>query len=300
VSRTPVRDRETVASRLLSSSVEHSYDPLVDIDWAMPEVPGLPFTPWAQSSLHGTAMWDAMSPQQRRELTRHEIASVMGVGLWFEGILMQMLLRDLYDQDPQTRHAQYGLVEIADECRHSIMFARGQEALGTPSYRPGRLVHNLSRLFKTISTKDVAYASTIVAEELLDMLQRDLEKDPDVQPLVRRICRIHVTEEARHVRYARGEVARIWPRLGRVQRSFARLLVAVVAYVISSSLIRPEVYANVGLDPRLARRAAKANPQWRRTRVQAARKVTAFLAEQGAIAGRGPTRAIWRRGALLP
>jgi hypothetical protein len=52
------------------------------------------------------------------------VASVAGLGVWFETILMQLLVREYYRQDPTAAHAQYALTEIADECRHSVMFGR--------------------------------------------------------------------------------------------------------------------------------------------------------------------------------
>ena len=60
-------------------------------------------------------LWDAMSEEQRIELSRHELASIASVGLWFEIILMQMMLRDVYDQDPRAQRTQYALTEIGDE-----------------------------------------------------------------------------------------------------------------------------------------------------------------------------------------
>jgi hypothetical protein len=212
---------------------------------------------------------------------------------------MQMLIRDVYDQDPQTRHAQYALLEIADECHHSVMFARCQEAIGAPSYTVHPVVHNLARWFKATSTKDVAYAGTIVAEELTDMLQRDLVRSDEVQPLIKRVCQIHITEEARHVRYAREEVARVWPKVRGVRRRFAQFHVALAAYFISSQLVRPQAYELVGLDPEEASRQARTNPHWRQTRMEASRKVVAYLESQGAVRRTGLTGRLWRKGAFI-
>ena len=53
-----------------------------------------------------------------------------------------------------------------------------------------------------------AYASILVAEELLDTWQRELMKDERVQPITRMVARIHVLEEARHMTFAREEVKR--------------------------------------------------------------------------------------------
>ena len=78
----------------------------------------------------------ALSEEQRIELSRHEVASLASVGLWFELILMQMMLRDLYDDEPTGAHMQYALTEVADECRHSTMFGKAIAHLGVPAYGP--------------------------------------------------------------------------------------------------------------------------------------------------------------------
>ena len=147
---TTVNDREVTAERLLRSSLEHSYEPAIDIDWEAPLVDGAWGLPEHRVSLYGTDLWDGLSEEQRRTLSIHEVASIARIGLWFEIILMQMLLRYAYDRDPRRSHVQYALTEIADECRHSIMFARMTERYGVPDYAPRRLTHELGRLFKTV------------------------------------------------------------------------------------------------------------------------------------------------------
>src|SRR5262245_782290 len=129
-------DREKTAERLLRASAEHSYDPDVDIDWAAPLAPDRYFVPPHRSSLYGTALWDGLTEEQRITLTRHEAASIASLGIWFETILMQLLIRGYDRLDPTAAHAQYALTEVADECRHSVMFGRMIARLGTPVYRP--------------------------------------------------------------------------------------------------------------------------------------------------------------------
>src|SRR5947208_2262594 len=122
-------DGERTADRLLRSSLEHSYDPATDIDWAAPLASGMYFAPPERLSLYGTALWDGLTQEQRVELSRHEVASIASVGLWFELILMQFLVRHGCDREPLSGHAPYGLSEIGDETRHSVMFARMIEKL---------------------------------------------------------------------------------------------------------------------------------------------------------------------------
>ncbi len=195
-----------VAERLLSSSARHSYDPEVDIDWEAPVDRSLWGMQPERMSLYGTHLWDAMSEEQRITLSHHEVASIASVGLWFELLLMQMMLRDLYDDDPTGAHMHYALTEVADECRHSTMFGKSIGHFGVPAYGPPRKIHRLGRLFNHVVRGPSAYASILVAEEILDTWQRDLMKDERVQPITRMVARIHVLEEARHMTFAREEV----------------------------------------------------------------------------------------------
>ena len=290
-------DREATAARLLKSSLDHSYEPNIDIDWSAPLVDGLWGVPEHRVSLYGTELWDTLSYEQKRTLSIHELCSVARIGLWFEMILMQMLLRYSYDRDPRSRHIQYALTEIADECRHSIMFAKMNEHCGVPDYRPRRLTHELGRVFKAVASGPAMFAGTLFVEEILDQLQREAMRDETVQPLTRMVNKIHVTEEARHVRYAREELVRIMPKINAAERALANYLTARIAHVVAKNLIHRDVYASVGIDPAVGFRVAQANPHHQEMMRWSARKLVPFLREQKLIGG--PTEALWRKAHLV-
>ncbi|MBB5956131.1 hypothetical protein FHS29_002717 [Saccharothrix tamanrassetensis] len=292
-----VADREKTAERLLNSSADKFYDPEVDIDWSAPLVDGLRYTPEHRCSLYGTELWDRMSEEQRIDLSRHEVASVASVGLWFEILLMQMLLKEVYRSDPTTKHAQYALTEVADECRHSTMFARMVERIGCPPYGPRRYTYQLGKLLPVIGYGPALYGSILVAEEILDRLQRETMADETVQPLVRMVNRIHVLEEARHVRFAREEVQRGMAKLTRKELPYQRWLIATTSMFITRSIINPDVYAAVGLDKDQAHKAALGNPHWQQTIRWSGERIMKFLDENGLV-GKPGMRA-WRRSFLL-
>ncbi|MER7458299.1 diiron oxygenase [Micromonospora sp. NPDC126480] len=291
------REREATAERLLTSSLRTSYDPTVEIDWTAPHVPGAYWLPPKRSSLYGTPLWAGLSEEQRVELTRHEVASAASAGVWFETILMQLLIRQYYDADPTSRHAQYALTEVADECRHSIMFGRLIEALGCPVYRAGRVDHALGRFLKSTARGPQMYAAILIAEEILDTFQREIMADESLQPLIRMVSRIHVVEEARHVRFAREELPRQVAAAGPVAIAYARLLIGRAAYSIASRLVHPDAYAAVGIRPAVGRAAARANPHWRATLRWSASRAYENLADLGLVAG--PGRALWARAGLI-
>jgi hypothetical protein len=287
----------TVAERLLSSSARLSYDPEVDIDWDAPVDPSLWGMQPERMSLFGTDLWAGLSEDQRVTLSHHEVASIASVGLWFELLLMQMMLRDLYDDDPTSAHMHYALTEVADECRHSTMFGKSIGHFGVPAYGPPHKIHRLGRLFNHVVRGPSAYASILVAEEILDTWQRDLMRDERVQPITRMVARIHVLEEARHMTFAREEVTGRMRGLSRPQRALQATLTAQTCLMVARSLVNPKVYLSVGIDPREGRRTALGNPHYRETMQWMGAKPLAFLRENGLL----PTsqEKVWRASLLL-
>ncbi|MGW5350170.1 AurF N-oxygenase family protein [Streptomyces sp. NPDC004031] len=289
-------DREKTAERLLAASAKHSFDPDTELDWDAPFEEGRWFWPPELLSLYDTPLWHRMTDEQRMELSRHEAASLCSIGVWFETILMQLLLRHTYDLDPTSGHVRYALTEIADECRHSKMFARAVTKLGTPAYRPSRFDQQLGRVLKTVSTTPGSFTGTLLAEEILDWMQRLTFPDERVQTLTRGITRIHVVEEARHIRYAREELRRQMVTAPRWEIEATRLTSAQAAKVIARSLISPQVYAEVGLDVKEAVAAARTSPHRQDVMRQSAKRLMDFFDEIGLI--RGPSRRIWKASGL--
>lgn len=293
----PDTARESSGQSLLRSAATMTYDPIVDIDWDAPLEPDRYFVPPHRSSLYGTALWKQMPEQQRIELTKHEIASIASIGIWFETILMQMLVRRAYDRDPRSANVQFTYTEIGDECRHSVMFAKLVDKLDVPYYRPVKSLHRGGRALKTISNGSMCFAGALFVEEILDQFQREAMADETLQPLVRAVSRVHVVEEARHMRFAREEAAAEFGEQGRLSREWSKLIIGATANLASTQLIHPHVYTNVGLDSRTARTAAAANPHWRESRKWAARRVRETL--EGADMITGPGKYLWKRAGLL-
>jgi hypothetical protein len=283
------------ADRLLRASAEHSYDPDVEIDWDAPLADDLYFVPPHRSSLYGTSLWEGLTEQQRITLTRHEASSIAGLGIWFETILMQLLIRAYYHQNPTAPDAQYALTEVADECRHSVMFGRMIAKLDTPVYRPDGVNQALGKWIAATGTGPRMYAAILICEEILDTLQREAMACEQVQPLVRMVSRVHVVEEARHVRFARDELADRVRTAGRGRLAFDKVVIGRAAYLCGTRLIHPAVYRSVGIDPVAGRRAAWANPNHRETLRWAGERVVAYLSSLGLVSG-----PLWRMSGLLP
>jgi len=289
-----IQRREYVAERLLAASAKLSFDPNVVIDWNAPFDDNKFFLPERRCSLYGTPTWDTMSRRERIELSKHELANGLTIGIWGEVILMQMLIRHAYDEDLSSAHFRYALTEIGDECRHSVMFSRMIEKLGCPTYEINKFASVMGRMLKTVSNPTTSFVAAVWLEETTDVLQREAMADEDVQPLVREMARIHVVEEARHIRYGQDEGARQWKRLIDTKYAFAsrawtRLVIALGAGAYLSGFANPDVYTSVGLPGARTTWSAMRNPNAGSTLRTMSKKALAYSDELG-LYGRGLTK----------
>ncbi|RAG84987.1 diiron oxygenase [Streptacidiphilus pinicola] len=295
--RTHTSADEDVSKRLLESAATLSYDPSVEIDWEAP-LPDHHYglnPEW--STLYGTRLWDEMTERQRVTLTRHEVGSIMMTGIWFEMILQQMVLRDQYLKNPANAEFQFALTEIADECRHSIMFARACEKMGVPQYKPNRAWAEAGRGFKALARAELAYGGILVAEEVLDVMQRDWMRGENVLEIVRGTSRIHVVEESRHMKFARQEIRERLREAGTARRRINGFGVAAAAFVIVSSMVNKGVYAAAGLDTERALAEVKTNQHRKSMMRTSSRHLMAFLAEAGLLTR--PAAGIYRQLDML-
>ncbi|MFD5434423.1 diiron oxygenase [Kitasatospora sp. NPDC091257] len=288
---------DDVSKRLLESAATLSYDPSTEIDWDAP----LPEDHYGLnpewSTLYGTRLWGEMTERQRVVLTRHEVCSIMNTGIWFEMILQQMVLRDQYLRNPADAAFQFALTEIADECRHSIMFARACAKMGVPAYRPHKLIAQAGRAFKALAKGELAYGGILVAEEVLDVMQRDWMRGENVLEIVRGTSRIHVVEESRHMKFARQEIRERMRHASPARRRASATGIAVGAYVIVTSMVHPGVYKAAGLDVQRALAEVRASEHRKAMMRTSSRHLMAFLAETGLLTSR--SAAVYRRVHML-
>ncbi|CCQ17924.1 putative uncharacterized protein [Rhodococcus sp. AW25M09] len=295
--RNDVLEPEDVSARLLDSAAQLSYDPSEEVDWEADLDPSLYGLNPEWSTLYGTTLWDEMSEEQRITLTRHEVCSIMSTGIWFEMILQQMVLRDQYCKDSSNSDFQFALTEIADECRHSIMFARACQKMGIKAYLPRRSSIELGRGFKALASAEVAYGGILVAEEVLDVMQRDWMRGENVLPLVRTTSKIHVVEESRHMTFARAQMREEIAEKSPARRKASALVVAIAARMIVSNMVNKEVYAAAGLDVDRAVKEAKNNAHHHTMMRTSSEHLMAFLLDCGLITK--PAEMIYRRLHML-
>lgn len=265
------------AAQLVAVSERSTHDPFREVDWSIPIDDRAFHLPPELLSLYGTTAWAAMTEPERIAYSRHEAAALLGAGIWFENALMQVVLRHLMTIDVTDPMHRYLLVEIADECRHSMMFGEYIRRAATPSYAPDRPVI----VDDTGSGRALSYLLILAIEELLDHANRLTMRDERVHPVSRQIAKLHVLEESRHVSFAKTYLAEVWTTLEADEQATVVTAAPTLVTEIVSLSLDPAVFAHLGIDR--GAEIAVENPHRRASVIAGLAKLTGFLEEVGII-----------------
>ena len=259
---------------------------------------GLWFMQPERLSLYGTDLWEPMDEQQRIELSRHELASIASVGLWFEIILMQMMLRDVYDEDPRGRTA----VRTHRDRRRVPAFGDVRPALVAQARRPG---------VRRDTADPPARAAVQAARPRPQRLRLDPGRRGDPGPLAARRDQGHPApagdpDGLPHPRPRGGAAHDASPATRSSARcrgsTGAQLLwhqtvTAQTSFMVARALVNPEIYRSVGIDPAEGRRTALGNPHYRETMQWMGEKPLAFLRQNDLLPAH--QEKVWRASLLL-
>lgn len=233
--------------RLNTASLRHIVEPERDLPGHVGDGQVLPDELLA---IHELPEFNSLTPDQRRQLSREEVAAIVDAGLRFEAALMAGFALEIFAHGDLTDpRVVYSLHEVGEETRHSRLFSRLLGQL-RPEARnpvaPFRRVERwgLRRLVSRPATLDVL---VLGGEEIPDLMQKRAAEHPDTDPFLREVNRYHRAEEARHLAYARTVLPERWEQAGAVDRFLVRRVVPLLIRGMFDMMVHPGVYAAVGL-----------------------------------------------------
>ncbi len=297
----------SLLARLNRQSVDRHFEAYKDVPWDEPGFgidPADPRWELGQDDPLGASDWYRNLPQEvRARIGLQEIAMAMKAGLQFESVLKRGLLEwasELPNRSPEFRYAYH---EVIEEAHHSLMFQEfvnrsGLEVGGLPKIGriAARRVVKLARRFP-----ELFFVFVLGGEDPIDHVQRKaLRSENDLHPLLERIMRIHVTEEARHLSFARHYLKMRVPALSARRRLRLAIGAPLILGVMARTMMQvpPQMIVEYRIPLSVVRRAYYKNPVHRAEVVASLYKVTRLLEELGLITR--VSKPLWRAFGILP
>lgn len=293
--------------RLSHASTRKGHDAMRDVPWPEGDETGIDprdprFCLAPDHPLAASAWYASLEPDQQARFGLEQVTQTLKYGISFESVLSQGLLefaRALPNRSPEYR---YALHELIEESHHSMMFQEFIDRSGTdPVPFSGvdafmdRQVPRLGRVFP-----ELFFALVWSGEIFVDRDNRRTLRTPDVHPLLRRMIQIHVTEEARHLCFARRFLEQRLPDLSPVRRRIIAWMLPLSLADSARKMLQPapHLVRRYGI-PRATMRAAYGPGSDYRTEVQhVVEPIREVLAAHGMF---GTSHAWhWRRRGLLP
>jgi hypothetical protein len=232
--------------QLSRASVKKHFDAYADIDWDSPSFRIDCDDPrWERpvdDTLGATDWYRSQSNSVRARLGLHMIVNQLKLGVAFESVLSRGLLEfasTLPNGSPEFRYAYHEMIE---EGQHSLMFQEFINRTGLDPHGLKGLDLWSSRRVPTFGRKfpELFFLFVLGGETPIDSAQReDLASGRELHPLLERIMRIHVTEEARHISFAHAFVRERVPQLGAWRMTKLRIRVPILLKAMTSQMMRP-------------------------------------------------------------
>jgi hypothetical protein len=215
----------------------------------------------------------------------------------FENVLSRGLLAFAASRPDDSPEQRYAYHELIEESHHSMMFTEFVRRAGFRLrglrgrwLRAGDAVALLGRRFP-----ELFFVFVLAGEDPIDHAQRlVLQSGRGLHPLLRRISQIHVTEEARHLCFARSFLREHVPRLSRPRRAALAAAGPVVLRIVADLMLRPSPHLvrELELPPEVVAEAFTDNVAHRQLVLTSLDKVRSLMDELGLITY--TTAPLWR------
>ncbi len=258
----------SMVKRLSRLSVEKNFDAYVDIDWEDPALAIDPKDPrwelWGLDELSQTEWYRSQPAEVRSRIGLMRLAQALHSGWQFENILQIGLLIYAMRLPNDSVEFRYVHHELTEESQHSMMFFEFVKRANVPTRGMPRTALVLIRPALMLAAKyrpTLLFMAALAGEEPGDYMQRVQLRTGIPHPLMQRITHIHVTEEARHISFARHFLRHELPGVGRARRAALSVALPVFMVVGARLMLLPgRAYRREAGIPRKVLRAAYDTP----------------------------------------
>jgi hypothetical protein len=245
----PSGARETfheLVARLSRLSVAKHYDAYADVPWDDPvyriDADDPRWEAGDDHALGATDWYKSQPPAVRSRIGLHLVVCSMQIGVEFENILTRGLLGLAMKLPVGAPEFRYVYHEAIEESHHSLMF---REFVNRAQLDPGKRgapkrvgaarVIRLAQRFP-----EMFFLFVLGGEDPIDHVQRMLLRR-EVPPILRRMMQIHITEEARHLCFAREFLRTRVPQLGFFRRQIMAVGAPLILGAMAREMLEPPV-----------------------------------------------------------
>ncbi len=297
-------DRGTLVRRLSRQSVDKHFDAYADVDWDAPDHAIDPSDPrwelWDFDPIAHTTWYQHQPTEVRSRLGLQRIAVTMRTGWEFENVLQRGLLSHAFwlrNGSPEFRYVHH---EVIEESQHTMMFQEFVNRTGLPVHGLPRRMKLAAELFVVPLARidrPLFFFFVLGGEDPIDHVQRRRLRAGIAHPLLERIIRIHVTEEARHLSFARHYLRAELSHLPRARRATLSVAVpALLGIMVRLMLAPPPGFARRNGIPAAVVREAKRSPEHRALLCDSVAKIRRLCEETGLM--NPAARLAWRLAGL--
>ncbi|WP_426573646.1 AurF N-oxygenase family protein [Aquihabitans sp. McL0605] len=295
-----VRKLPALLPRLSRQSVEKHFDAYVDVAWDDPELAISPRDPrcglFEFDALAQSDWYRAQAPEVQAEIGLHRICGAFKVGMQFENLLQRGLLSYCFRLPNGAAEYRYLHHEIIEESQHSLMFQETINRTGLPVAGMPRWLRFAATAIVPVYARWVPeqfFVLVLGGEDPVDYLQRRQLREGTTHPLIERIMKIHVTEEARHIAFARTYLKDLVPELSPLRRHLLAVRTPLVLWLMASLMVdpTPDLHRHQGV-PKSVLREARTSAQGRLLRRESVAKLRRLCRELGLMTA--PAKAVWR------
>ena len=296
----PVSRLHQLVPRLNRQSVDKHHDAYADIAWDSPELAIGPDDPRCTlfdfDPLALTGWYRAQPPEVQARIGLHRVCAAFRVGMQFENLLQRGLLAFAFRLPNGAPEYRYLHHEVIEESQHSLMFQElvnrsEMPVKGMPLWL--RLVAPPTVTVIQRAFPELFFFLVLGGEDPVDYLQRRQLREGSTHPLVERIMRIHITEEARHIAFARTYLKDLVPTLGPVRRTLLATRIPMVLSIMAPLMVDPsmELHREHGV-PKAVLREARRSREGRRLRRESVAKLRRLCVELGLMTP--VARRVWK------
>lgn len=221
----------------------------------------------------------------------------MKVGLEFENVLCRGILEYVNILPNGAPEYRYAMHELIKEGQHQLMFQEFVNRSGIPVDGMPWDARLGSRFIVLLGARFPAlfFMFVLGGEDPIDHLQREALRAGNSHPLLESIMRIHVTEEARHLSFARSYLKHEVASMGRLNRLILSIGTPLILGEMGRMMLMPskQMVKEFAIPDEVLDEAFHHNPEFQAGAAVALRKVRRLAVELGI--GGPLARSIWKR-----